>query len=172
MTKKTNKNNKALINRKRTLSRLMAIQSFYQYEFDKESQTLEQAKEHLIDNYLIEQDDDIKSFRKKIDHNLLESLLAGIELNLQELDDKIAEFLSGQWSLESLPDIMLYILRFGSFELRYMKDVPLKVVIDEYVAIGASFFEDKKVTFLNGILNNLAKSYREEEFTKFGKKND
>ena len=103
---------------------------------------------------------------------MLESLLAGIELNLQAIDEKIAEFLSDKWSLQTLPDVMLYILRFGSFELRYMKDVPLKVVIDEYVAIGASFFEEKKVTFLNGILNNLAKHYRADEFAQFGKKHD
>jgi hypothetical protein len=49
-----------------------------------------------------------------------------------------------------------------------MKDVPLKVVIDEYVDIGASFFETKKVTFLNGILENLSRHYRSEEFEKVG----
>lgn len=169
MNPKTPKNSKALINRKRTLSRLMAIQVFYQFEFYNEEQTVEDLMNNLIDHYVIEQDDSIKSFRKKIDLSLLETLLSGIQLNLAQIDHEISALLQNNWDLDTIPDTMLYILRFGSFELRYMKDVPLKVVIDEYVDIGASFFEDKKVTFLNGILENLAIHYREEEFAKDGK---
>lgn len=168
MSNKDQKNSKALINRKRTLSRLIAIQTFYQFEFYNGEQPIETVKNDLIDNYVIEQEDSVKSFRKKIDLNLLETILSGIQLNLAEIDHEISGLLKDSWDLDTLPDVMLYILRFGSFELRYMKDVPLKVVIDEYVDIGASFFETKKVTFLNGILENLARHYRSEEFEKVG----
>jgi len=168
MSNKDQKNSKALINRKRTLSRLIAIQTFYQFEFYNGEQPIELVKNDLVDNYVIEQEDSVKSFRKKIDLNLLETLLSGIQINLAEIDHEISGLLKDSWDLETLPDIMLYILRFGSFELRYMKDVPLKVIIDEYVDIGASFFETKKVTFLNGILENLSRHYRSEEFEKVG----
>ncbi len=168
MSNKDQKNSKALINRKRTLSRLIAIQTFYQFEFYNGEQPIEAVKNDLIDNYVIEQADSVKSFRKKIDLNLLETLLSGIQINLAEIDHEISGLLKDSWDLDTLPDVMLYILRFGSFELRYMKDVPLKVVIDEYVDIGASFFETKKVTFLNGILENLSRHYRSEEFEKVG----
>ena len=168
MSNKDQKNSKALINRKRTLSRLIAIQAFYQFEFYNGEQPIETVKNDWVDNYVIEQEDSVKSFRKKIDLNLLETLLSGIQINLAEIDHEISGLLKDSWDLETLPDVMLYILRFGSFELRYMKDVPLKVVIDEYVDIGASFFETKKVTFLNGILENLSRHYRSEEFEKVG----
>ncbi len=163
--KKTH-NNKDLINRKRTLSRLMAIQIFYQFEFYEEQQDINVIKNNVIDNYILDQEDEISSFRGKIDIDLLESLLSGISLGLTEIDFEISQFLKDGWDLEKLPDIALYILRFGAFELKFMRDVPLKVVIDEYVEISSTFFEDKKVTFINGTLENMAKSYRSEEFEK------
>lgn len=158
--------NKELINRKRTLSRLMAIQIFYQFEFYEEQQEINVIKNNVIDNYILNQDDEITSFRKKIDIDLLESLLSGIVLGLTEIDFEISQLLKDGWDLDKLPDIALYILRFGAFELKFMRDVPLKVVIDEYVEISSTFFEDKKVTFINGTLENLAKHYRNEEFEK------
>ena len=166
--KTLNQNSKALKHRKRTLSRLMAIQTLYQFDFYNEEKEINEIKDSLIDNYVIEQKDRVTSFRKKIDLNLIETLLNGIQLGLHEIDHEISGLLKDGWNLEMLPDISLYILRFGSFELKYMKDVPMKVVIDEYVDISASFFEQKQVTFLNGTLENLAKFYRAEEFEKFG----
>lgn len=157
---------KELINRKRTLSRLMAIQIFYQFEFYEEQQDLSVIKETVIDNYVLQQDDEIKSFRNKIDVDLLDNLLNGISLGLIEIDYEISQLLKEGWDLDKLPDIALYILRFGAFELKFMRDIPLKVVIDEYVDISSGFFEDKKVTFINGTLENLAKNYRAEEFEK------
>lgn len=166
--KKPNKDSKALINRKRTLSRLMAIQTLYQFHFYDEKKDINEMKEFLINNYILEQEDKIKSFRRKIDLNLIESLLTGIQMSIDEIDHDITSLLKDGWNLEMLPDISLYILRFGAFELKFMKDVPLKVVIDEYVDISASFFDSKQVTFLNGTLDSLAKHYRAEEFEKVG----
>ena len=148
----------------------MAIQIFYQYEFFEKAVALEVLKEDLIDNYVLSQKDAILSFRKKIDINLLDTLLTAVSLDVMaEIDHDIAGFLKDGWDLEKLPDMMLYILRFGAFELKFMKDVPLKVVLDEYVDITACFFEPKKVTFINGALENLSKHYRAEEFEKVKK---
>lgn len=163
---KTKQPNKVILYRKRTLSRLMAIQIFYQFEFYEKSVEIETVKEDLIDNYVLDQKDSVSSFRKKIDINLLNSLLTGITLTCPEIDHDVSGFLKDGWDLDKLPDIMLYILRFGAFELKFMRDIPLKVVLDEYVDIAACFFEPKKVTFANGALENLAKEYRPEEFEK------
>lgn len=152
--------------RRRTLSRLIAIQIFYQFEFFEQKTDLEEIKNNVIDNYVLDQEDKISSYRKRIDLNLLESLLAGIKLGMDEIDHEISSCLKEGWDLNKLPDVMLYILRLGAFELKFMHDVPLKVVIDEYVDIAAGFFENKKVTFFNATLENLAKEYRAEEFAK------
>lgn len=150
--------------RKRTLSRLIAIQAFYQFEFHEKKTPLEEIKNNLIDNYVLEQEDKITSYRKRIDLELLETLLAGISLGVEEIDHDIFGLLKEGWDLEKLPDIMIYILRLGAFELKFMRDIPLKVVLGEYVDISAGFFENKKVTFVNAALENLAKLYRAEEF--------
>jgi len=163
---KLKKTNPAPTYRKRTLSRLIAIQVFYQFEFHEKKIALEEIKNNVIDNYVLQQEDPITSFRKRIDLGLLETLLTGISLGVDEIDHDIFGLLKEGWDLEKLPDVMVYILRLGAFELKFMHDVPLKVVLDEYVDIAAGFFENKKVTFLNATLENLAKLYRAEEFEK------
>ena len=152
--------------RKRTLSRLIAIQIFYQFEFHDQKIPLEEIKNSVIDNYVLEQEEDISSYRKRIDLNLLETLLAGVNLGMDQLDHDIAGFLKDDWDLNKLPDVMLYILRLGAFELKYTLDVPVKVVLGEYVDIAASFYENKKVTFVNATLENIAKNHRADELQK------
>lgn len=149
--------------RKRTLSRLVAIQIFYQFEFHEKKIPLTDIKNNVIDNYILQQDDNISSYRKKIDLDLLESLLSGINLGMETIDADIAKYLKGDWELSKLPEVMLYVLRLGAFELKFMHDVPVKVVLGEYVDIAASFFESKKVTFVNATLESLARQYRAEE---------
>ncbi len=149
--------------RKRTLSRLIAIQIFYQFEFHEEKIELEEIKNTIIDNYVLESEENISSYRKKIDQNLLNSLLAGIALGMKDIDSEIESCLKDKWELQNLPDVMLYVLRLGAFELRYMHDVPVKVVLGEYVDIAASFFENKKVTFVNATLESIAKKHRADE---------
>ena len=163
---KAKKSKPAPTYRKRTLSRLAAIQIFYQFEFYEKKISLEEIKNSLLDNYALEQEEEVSSYRKRIDLNLLETLLASINLGVEEIDHEISGLLKEGWDLDQLPDVMLCILRLGSFELKFVQDVPLKVVIDEYVDIAASFFENKKVTFLNATLESLAKHYRAEEFEK------
>ncbi len=149
--------------RKRTLSRLIAIQIFYQFEFHEEKISLEEIKNNILDNYVLEQDENISSYRKKIDHNLLDSLLAAVSLGMDNIDEEIKTHLKDSWELPNLPDVMLYLLRLGTFELKYMIDVPVKVVLGEYVDIAAAFFENKKVTFVNATLEAIAKQNRAEE---------
>lgn len=152
--------------RRRTLSRLIAIQIFYQFEFHEKKIPLAEIKNNVIDNYVLEQEDKISSYRKNIDLNLLETLLAGMDLGVEIIDHEISGFLKDDWNLNKLPDVMLYILRLGAFELKFMHDVPVKVVLGEYVDIAASFFENKKVTFVNATLESLAREYRSTELEK------
>ena len=159
------KANPAPTYRKRTLSRLIAIQVFYQFEFHEKKIPLEEIKNNVIDNYVLAQEYPIMSFRKRIDLGLLENLLTGISLGVDEIDHDIFGLLKEGWDLEKLPDVMVYILRLGAFELKFMMDVPVKVVLGEYVDITAGFFENKKVTFINATLENLAKLYRAEELS-------
>lgn len=152
------------VNRRRTLSRLMAIQLSYQYDFLEDQKELEEMKDDMIENYTLDSEDNTKSYRKEIDESFLNNLITGLTHHYDETDGEIANFLKESWNLESLDDVLLQILRCGTFELKNFQDIPAKVIIDEYVDITASFFDDKKITFANAVLDGLGKHFRKEEF--------
>jgi N utilization substance protein B len=151
-------------NHKKSLSRLMAIQIFYQYDFLKRQEKLEQIKESLIENYALNFEENPCSYREKIDENFLNNLITGLDLDVEKIDDEISQFLKEGWSLEKLDDVARQILRLSAFELKFLNDIPAKVIIDEYVDIAASFFDLKRLSFFNATLENLAKKFRAAEF--------
>lgn len=152
-------------NYKKSLSRLMAIQIFYQIDFANESREIQDIKNDVIENYVLDSDKDLSSYRNKIDESFLDNLISGLSLDVEKIDIEISALLKGDWTLEKLDDVTLQILRFSALELRLFTDIPAKVVMGEYVDIAASFFDDKKVTFINAALDTLAKKFRSNEFT-------
>jgi len=161
---KKSKTKKATPNRKRSLSRLMAIQIFYQHNFFGDEKKLEEIKNDVIENYAIDCEENISSYREKIDEDFLNHLISGLALNVETIDAEISPLLKSGWEFENIDEVVKQVLRFGAFELKFTPDAPLKVIINEYVDIAASFFDTKKTTFVNGVLENFAKKFREEEF--------
>ncbi|MBN9579319.1 MAG: N utilization substance protein B, partial [Alphaproteobacteria bacterium] len=51
-----------------------------------------------------------------------------------------------------------------AFEFIARKDVPAKVVIDEYVDIAHAFFEGEEPSFVNAALDRIARRKRAVEF--------
>jgi transcription antitermination protein NusB len=147
-------------NRKKTLSRLMAIQIFYQHEFFNREGKLEEIKANLIENYSLDSDQQTTSYQKQIDENLLNILVSGLALEIAEIDAAISEFLKSDWSLDKIENLTLQILRVATFELKNLPETPAKVVIGEYVDIAASFFDNKHLSFINATLDALAKKLR------------
>ncbi len=145
----------------RSLSRLVAVQSLYQYNFYQDDKDLLVISKQLLENYLLSEDEEKPtSYLNKVDANLLESLLSGIILALPNIDEEIKSFLKDEWRAEDLPDLIMPILRLASFELKFMKDIPTKVIISEYVDLAACYYEEKKVNFVNKVLQNIADKNR------------
>ena len=167
MTKAINKelNNQNKIN-KRSTARLIAVQALYQYYFYEQERDLDILKKELLDNYLLSEEREEESYHGKIDKGLLQKLTSNVITLIPEIDREINEFLQGQWSLEKLPDISLQIIRVANLELKLAKDTPVKVILNEYVDIAACFYDSQKVTFVNSILESLAKKNRPDEFKK------
>ena len=76
----------------------------------------------------------------------------------------IAASLSEKWKLERVDSILRAILRCGVFELIGRRDVPAKVVIDEYVAVSGAFFGGDEPGFVNAALDGIARRKRAPEF--------
>ena len=60
--------------------------------------------------------------------------------------------------------ILRAILRAASYELIARRDVPAKVVIDEYVELAHDFFDGDEPGFVNAVLDKLAHRKRAAEF--------
>jgi N utilization substance protein B len=145
---------------KRFLSRLIAAQTLYQYDFYQKQKSIEILSKNLVENYFLTENEEVSSYAGKIDNELLESLLSGMILVQDKIDDEIVLFLKGEWKIENLSDLILPILRLATFELKFMKDIPTKVVISEYVDLSACFYDAKQVTLVNSIFQNIANKNR------------
>jgi N utilization substance protein B len=84
----------------------------------------------------------------------------GVDARSAEIDALIAGKLAKDWSLERLDRPMRQILRAGAYELLARIDVPTGSVISEYVDVAKAFYDKREASFVNGILDALAKEIR------------
>jgi len=82
-------------------------------------------------------------------------LLNGILEHLDEIDKIIKDHLI-DWDFDRLDKVDKQILRLGVYEIKYT-DTPFQIAIDEAVKIAKNFSEDKSKSFINGILDRVAK---------------
>ncbi|MBL8545334.1 MAG: transcription antitermination factor NusB [Hyphomonadaceae bacterium] len=75
-------------------------------------------------------------------------------------DRTIARHLSKGWRLERIDSVARAILRTGAAELEQRTDIPVAVVIDEYVEIAKAFFEGPEPGFINAALDAAARDLR------------
>jgi len=78
-------------------------------------------------------------------------------------DRAIARHLSKGWRLDRLDAVARAILRAGAAELEQRTDIPVAVVINEYVEIAKAFFDGSEPGFVNATLDVAARDLREPE---------
>ncbi|UZV49575.1 transcription antitermination factor NusB, partial [Treponema pallidum] len=62
------------------------------------------------------------------------------------------------WDFVRLNKVDKAILRLSAYSLLFQKDIPPVVVIHEAVSIARDFGTDDSFRFVNGVLDNIAKS--------------
>ncbi|MBR0303269.1 MAG: transcription antitermination factor NusB [Clostridia bacterium] len=75
--------------------------------------------------------------------------------NCKTIDEKIASFAEG-WKISRMSKATISVLRLAVYELLYT-DTPPKVVINEAVELTKKYDEKRASSFVNGILNKLAR---------------
>ena len=85
------------------------------------------------------------------------SMVDLIQEHRAELDALLEEYSQG-WSLDRLAILDRLLLYIALTELQYKPDVPVKVVINEAVEIANKFSTENSSRFINGILNQFARS--------------
>ena len=82
--------------------------------------------------------------------------------NQRTLDPLIRTSLTEGWPLSRLDSTLRAILRAGAYELANRKDVPVAVIVSEYVDIGRAFFEEDEPKLINAVLDRMAGRLRGE----------
>ena len=144
----------------RGLSRLLALQILFQNDFFENDVDLNLVTKDLINNYLIHEDHDFVDLTLNIEEIFITKLVKGVLENIDEFDLKIASFLKAKYSIETIDNVELQIFRLAMFELKFLNETPTNVIINEYVDIASGFFIEKKINFINGLINSLAKDLR------------
>lgn len=72
----------------------------------------------------------------------------------QEIDDMIKEYSNG-WDFDRLVKMDKDILRIAISELLYVKEAPMKVIVDEALELAKKYSTEDSATFINGILAKI-----------------
>jgi N utilization substance protein B len=84
------------------------------------------------------------------------TLVKGILKNHEELETILVKYLKN-WKLSRISKIEHTILILGIYELKYLPEVPGKVVINEAIELGKKYSTKESAGFINGILDNVFK---------------
>lgn len=77
------------------------------------------------------------------------------KINAEFIDEQIKKHAHG-WDINRLVKMDKDILRIAIAEMLFVKDAPLKVVIDEAVEMAKKYSTDDSASFVNGILGQIA----------------
>lgn len=137
----------------RHLSRTIAMQSLYEWDFHPGSDAMEIT--HRV----------MKPVEKDVDIEYLDRVVKGAVKSVDEIDQLITKA-APEWPLEQISVIDKSILRLAGYELLKDKDIPPKVAINEAVEIAKTFGGENSSKFINGVLGTLYRQsdrYTEED---------
>lgn len=130
----------------RHLARQAAVQALYQWDLT------EQAPETILKHFIREHD------TSELDEDYFQLLVREVPLFHRELEAHIVPRLDRE--LDDVDPVERAILRIGTYELEYRKDIPRKVVINESVELAKTFGADMSYRFINGVLDKVAADLR------------
>ena len=145
---------------KRRAARFAAVQALYQIELMGEPPELvcREFGEHRLSRLLEDFETDQPS--PEVDRQWFEIVVRGAWAAHDRLDPEIELCLAEGWTFGRLGYLLRAALRAGAFELAERTDVPVKVVINEYVELAHLFFDSGEPSFVNAVLDRLAQTLR------------
>jgi transcription antitermination protein NusB len=136
----------------RHLSRTIAMQTLYEWDFNHRSQKLQTVLERSIH----EQGVGLQ------DTSFIETLVKGVTKNLNDIDEIITKY-APDWPIEKMTVVDRNVLRLGIYELKFTENkIPPKVVINEAIEMAKTFGGDSSGKFVNGVLGAIYGKMEEE----------
>jgi N utilization substance protein B len=143
---------------KRGAARLAAVQALYQMDVAG-SGILEITAEY--EEFRLGKEVDGSQYREA-DAQWFRAILAGVIENQTTVDPIIRQSLTEDWPLSRLDSTLRAILRAGVYELMQRGDVPVAVIVSEYIDIAKAFYEDDEPKLVNAVLDRVARRVRGE----------
>lgn len=98
---------------------------------------------------------DAESIERDISDKYIKNTFIGIFENTEEIDALISENARG-WKINRLSKVTLAIIRISVYEMLYA-NIPVSISINEAIEIAKKYADDTAPSFVNGILNTIAK---------------
>jgi len=143
---------------KRGAARLAAVQALYQMDVAG-SGIMEVIAEY--ENFRLGKEIDGAQYAAA-DPQWFRAIVSGVVEKQTTLDPMIRAALTEDWPLSRLDSTLRAILRAGAWELSARSDVPVAVVVSEYLDIAKAFYSDDEPKLVNAVLDRLARRIRRE----------
>lgn len=150
---------KPILNRRRA-ARFAAVQALYQVDLlgERPEVVCREFGEHRLSRLFEYVEEDGPS--PDVDREWFQILVKGAWAAHVRLDPELESSLAEGWTLARCGYLLRACLRAGAFELAERTDVPVKVVINEYVELAHLFFDASEPAFVNAVLDRLAARLR------------
>lgn len=87
-------------------------------------------------------------------------------IRLEEENKAILQQVAANWEYDRIALIDKILLGMGISELLHFETIPVKVTLNEYVEISKYYSTENSSTFINGILDKVAKKYNAASLKK------
>ena len=142
---------------KRGAARLAAVQALYQMDMSGAG-VLETTAEY--ETFRLGKEIDGTQYRDA-DAAWFRAILSGVVAEQTRLDPVVSDALTDDWPLSRLDGTLRAVLRAGAYELIHRKDVPVPVIVTEYMDVAHAFFEDgEEPRMVNAVLDRIARGHR------------
>lgn len=148
----------------RGTARLAAVQAMYQMDV---AQTDAVAVIRQFVRYHFGHDIE-GAYYDRADEPFFEDLVMGVVREQLAIDPLISRHLAEGWRLSRIDSILRAILRAAAYELKDRRDVPFKVIINEYLDVAHAFFGGDEPRVVNGVLDSIAREVRASEMQSPG----
>ncbi len=78
-----------------------------------------------------------------------------------EIEEVLKKNLSSNVSYKNLDMILKIILKAAIFEILYMRKIPFRVVINEYLSVTNMYYDTKQKSLVNAVLDSVFKSQKQ-----------
>jgi len=126
----------------RHFARAVAMQSLYEWDFNKKGDPIEILKRNC------------SNLETDVDEEFAEKIIEIYVKNEKTIDDAIAKA-APEWPFEQIALVDRNILRIATAELLYDSVVPPKVAINEAIELAKSYGGDNSSRFVNGVLGTI-----------------